>query len=380
MTDEFYLRCSQIVTSSNNIFIDFGDNTPLLDVSKLTYTVLDDEYRYHCSHTYEKQGVYKVKVYGKAYWGIMRNSDTNNLLSRCFAADLPVARNFASFASFARCAVRLLYVDFTDFTLKNGKATNASMIFYYAHNLIYAYGCAKTFKYFNYFSQMFVACYNLRDTDFVLHKQVANSTQLKAVFRNCRNLRKDVAKLFPDSRFTNTSLSSYSWFYNATSLYGTVPITKLISRQWWSKYAPIINWEFPTTAISNRMFGGCSDSIRNQLPYDFGGTIDDYIIKLIPDTDNISLPIMKLEYRDNLAATSSTMKFSFERNGYSQKTVNKGAYKYGVTVIIEDSKGNQIFRKRYTREWNGAGLETDDAIIGNKDLYFSLNVGGVYDY
>ena len=89
---------------------------------------------------------------------------------------------------------------------------------------------------------------------------------------------------------------------------------------------------------------------------------------------------MKLEYRDNLAATSSTMKFSFERNGYSQKTVNKGAYKYGVTVIIEDSKGNQIFRKRYTREWNGAGLETDDAIIGDKNLYFSLNVGGVYDY
>lgn len=56
----------------------------------------------HAAHTYESDGVYEIKIYGKDYYTINHQYIDNNKLCSVFTKDLKIASHIYNFSGFCR--------------------------------------------------------------------------------------------------------------------------------------------------------------------------------------------------------------------------------------------------------------------------------------
>jgi hypothetical protein len=98
----------------NDVIIDWGDGT-IEAIKDGKYTWKSGK-QYDLSHDYassmtEDVQTFIVKIYGKDYYTFRNNSfPNNNLISRIFDVDLPIASHIGNFASMCLGATRLTNV------------------------------------------------------------------------------------------------------------------------------------------------------------------------------------------------------------------------------------------------------------------------------
>jgi len=143
-----FLLTTCTLSSECDIVIDWGDgsspdhinqNEGIVSIS--TKSTIPERLKITVGHTYEKEGRYIVKVYGKDYFGINNNEPGNkyNCVSRCFEEDLQIADHVTSIASFANGSPKLLgVVRYSSYKAPFGKnVINMPSLFTNAKNLSY---------------------------------------------------------------------------------------------------------------------------------------------------------------------------------------------------------------------------------------------------
>ena len=203
-----------------------------------------------------------VKIYGKDYYTFRHNSyKPNNLISRIFASDLPIASFITNFASMAVGAARLLKVEFPHSTKPFSSVWNWSSCFNECANVVSITGFEDIKPRGDAIYDGFMAaCGNLTTTDFVIP---ASITDIPNIFAGDTKLVCDINDLIPKQGFSSSNIYIRAPFRSLTSMSGTVPADKL----WGDKY---INWIFKHS--SDRPFLYCSSEIRAQVPTSWGGT------------------------------------------------------------------------------------------------------------
>ena len=263
MVHSFNVRAYTMNYKDSDVIIDWGDGAfeAIADKSFVSEDIdnKDKETQYTVSHTYGTAGKYVIKVYGKRYYSITHGvANQNNLLCRILTADLPVASHLNNFASFARAAQRLIYVDAYECVNFGLNYANVAKMFYTCKNLISARGFSIRNKRNMSCDSMFASCLSLEFTDF----QVAHiRDNLSSLFSTCPKLAVNVSDIFKyfyvDS---GKSVNVFNLFVDNSRLTGTVPADKLWERR-------DITWLEPKAAFKN-----CPEEIRVQVPVSWGGT------------------------------------------------------------------------------------------------------------
>ena len=270
-THKFTLRSSNPV-EDNDVVIDWGDGT-VEAIKNGKYKWISNK-NYELSHDYSKSMKYNVqrfiiKIYGNNYYTFRHNSyENNNLISRIFTEDLPIASHIGNLASAAIHSKRLLKVHFPHSTTPYSNVWNWSYTFSCCENLQSVLGFEDIMLRGDaYYDGFMNECVNLKTTDFVIP---SSATSLKGIFDGDINLECDIEKILPLNGFSSSNILIKNVF-NKTKIYGTIPSEKL----WGDKN---INWKFEGT--SNMPFSGCSDEILSQVPKSWGGFVDDSNINL----------------------------------------------------------------------------------------------------
>lgn len=229
------------------------------NVAGEVYTISHD-YNYKNAMAFNSQK-YIVRVFGKDYYSIRHNeSNGNNLMSRIFENDLPVADHITNLASFAAYATRLLKVKLGHSTDVFIKAYNWSSVVDSCSNLISFTGFKKNVLRHNcIITSLFHECVSLEETDFVIPQGVS---AIGSVFENCGKLAKKIEDLIPAGGFSSKSIILYQTFWKAGALIGDVPTKYLFGD-------PNITWVINGT---NLPFADCNADIRKQVPVSWGGT------------------------------------------------------------------------------------------------------------
>lgn len=256
-----------------DVVIDWGDGTvqAIKDITWTTATHTAGK-SYELSHDYasamtQSSQRFVVKIYGKDYYTFRYNTyRANNLTSRIFAADLPIADHVTNFSSLAMAAIRLLKVKFPHSTGPYSNVWNWSSCFEYCDNLVSATGFEDLMLRGDaYYDLIFAVCPSLKSTDFVIPAAI---TEFQRIFHGCPNLECDINTLLPKRGFSSANIYIQSPFALCSKLYGTVPADKL----WGDKH---INWIIAPVAA--KPFTDCSETIRAQVPVAWGGTLDEII-------------------------------------------------------------------------------------------------------
>ena len=188
-THKFILR-SATPAKINDVIIDWGDGT----IEKINdgKHIFEDNKNYVLEHDYAasmKKDIEKfiVKIYGKDYYTFRSNDYAdNNLISRIFDIDLPIADHIANFASMCYGAKRLTKVKIPHSTKYITTAFNFASTFEKCINLIEVKGFEDSpLKADCIISNIFRDCANLTTTDFQIPKL---TTSIAGIFLNCAKL------------------------------------------------------------------------------------------------------------------------------------------------------------------------------------------------
>ena len=276
MTEEFSLWITKSRLETD-IIIDWGDGV-VEKLSELTPTAGADkdgqtDISVYVAHTYEVPNqVYTIKVYGKDYCRISRNSTKlsgdNRLICKCFTKDLPVATHLTNLASFCYSSPRLLKVSVESYSNIFLDVINLSSLFEACKNLITATGFNRLTNDIvkGGVSNFFSGNYALVTTDFVFPE---NTVACRNTFLNCQRLENTVNSFFPSNGFISKTIDVTRVFGNCKKLQG--PVNGDI---FWNDSN--INWTMdPTAANGTKMtpFTGCSDELLTQVPVSWGGTM-----------------------------------------------------------------------------------------------------------
>lgn len=269
-THKMTLRSSQ-EPENCDVVIDWGDGTiEAIKDNKFVSHIAGKSYElshdYSNKMTSDKQR-FIVKIYGKDYYTFRHNSyKNNNLMSRVFDKDLPIALHVNNFASIAIAANRLLNVHFPHSTAPYSNVFNWSYTFSECKNLQSVTGfedlVVRPDAWFDGFMQNSPS---LNFTDFVIP---AGCNSLKGIFHGCTDFSVDINKLIPVNGFISSNIFVKNLFVG-TKITGIVPADKL----WNDK-----NIKWKTESEKTTPFLNCPDEIRSQVPVSWGGTADNSII------------------------------------------------------------------------------------------------------
>ena len=261
---KFTLRSANPV-DDNDVIIDWGDGT--------IEAIKDGKYEWKSNKSYELVHDYSekmtetsqkfiVKIYGRNYYTFRNNSyKDNNLISRIFDADLPIANHISNFASMCYGATRLLKVKFPHSTKYVTDAYNFASTFEFATNLISVTGFEDNpLNSDCIVANIFNGDVSLQETDFVIPKGV---TSIAGVFHDCKSLSTDISKIIPSNGFAYDNINAGAAFANTPSLTGVIPDYLL--------------WNSGKTFKSQSAF--YQSSLSSQAPKSWGGTLEDLIIK-----------------------------------------------------------------------------------------------------
>lgn len=264
----------------NDVVIDWGDGT-VEAISDGKYA-WKSEKQYDLEHDYASSITsanqrFIVKIYGKNYYTFRHNSyPDNNLISRIFDKDLPLATHIGTLASTCLGAKRLLKVKFPSYTAPYSDIYIWSSTFKNCKNIISITGFEDIYLKSNSLIEgTFEGCSSLIETDFIIPPK---ANIIYTTFRGCTNLAVDINTLIPKNGFSSTNIEIAGLFNNASMLSGNVPADKL----WNDKN---ITWNITPPWSGSKLlpFTGCSDEILAQVPMSWGGTASDDIID-----DNLS--------------------------------------------------------------------------------------------
>lgn len=275
-------------TGESDVVVDWGDGNihSVSDQAVSSYTTNTVIY-YLMEHTYQLDGVYTIKIYGKNYYGIRHSYSTEfsgykfdslyNLMCRCFSDDLPVARNVTNLARFGYNCLNLVKVSISRNNWCN-YVSNYTTAFAGCLNLKSFTGCS--FYRLLYCSEFFSNAQNLTTTDFYIP---STAVSFISCFYQCFNLVADVNDLFDTIKFKGRSYAGSTVLALCRKLTGTVS----------SKLADVL-WNDSDIAWTNTgsFFVQCPSNIRNGVPVSWGGTASDDIIK-----PNLEQKIAKLEQK-----------------------------------------------------------------------------------
>lgn len=258
-----------------DVVIDWGDGN-IEAIKDMTWTTTNHTVgkSYELAHDYasamtQSSQRFIVKIYGKDYYTFRHNLyKDNNLISRIFDSDLPIAKHVTNFASMAFSADRLLKVHFPHSTAPFTYVYNWSSCFNECPNVVSITG----FEDINLRSDaiydgFMAACGNLVTTDFIFP---AGLSRIQNIFTGDVKLARDINDFFPKQGFSSANIMIRAPFAYCKSITGTVQVDKL-----WNN--PNIVWTFEHT--TDRPFRLCSDELRAQVPISWGGTASDDIIK-----------------------------------------------------------------------------------------------------
>lgn len=186
---KFTLR-SAVDVQDNDVIIDWGDGT--------IEAIKDGKYewksgkQYDLSHDYassmtEDVQTFIVKIYGKDYYTFRNNSfPNNNLISRIFDVDLPIASHIGNFASMCLGATRLINVAIPHSTKYVTTAFNFSSTFESAVNLVSVTGFEDSpLRCDCLISNIFNKCKSLTTTDFAIP---SCALSIAGIFAGCASL------------------------------------------------------------------------------------------------------------------------------------------------------------------------------------------------
>lgn len=262
MSHRFIIR-SEEPQNSHDVIVDWGDGntTSLKDV---TPNGSAGNYQYDISHTYQRNGKYTIKIFGRMYFALQQtpinNSTYPNILCRALESDLPVASHLRNFSSFCRYAKHLLRVK--SFNSKvNNQYTNIAAMFLGCSNLLAVSGLSAANKNLTAYNQLFYQCSSLQTVSFNITTSGTGCVQL---FEDCTSAAINVEEVF---RYFNPpkglTINVKQLFMNCSNLTGIVPADKL-----WKNTD--ITW-----TNTDMVFTGCSDEIRAQVPVSWGGTMEE---------------------------------------------------------------------------------------------------------
>lgn len=316
-----------------DVVIDWGDGT-VEAIKDGNYVGHTEGKSYELSHDYSTNMTgniqrFIVKIYGKDYYTFRHNSyASNNLISRIFDAELPIADHVTNFASMCLGAMRLLKVKLLHSTSPYVNVFNWSSCFQQCTNLLSVTGFEDVIISNDVIiSSIFRFCSNLIETDFRL---VSCAPEYSGVFQGCEKLEKDINDLLPKEGFGLDKVNVHVTFTNMKKLYGTIDSTML-----WNNP----NKEFLTRTTAT--FAGCSAEIIKQVPKSWGGSN-----KAI-DTQ---LTLKKLIRDNNVSATDFTA---------------WQVYAHDYEIPSDSDEIGRVV-------WNDASLLVTDKLIANNTQSFYI--------
>jgi hypothetical protein len=262
----------------NDVVIDWGDGC-VEALADGKYEWIKNK-QYNIEHDYadamtEDVQKFIVKIYGKNYYTFRHNdavtlssnntklTASNNLISRIFDVDLPIASHITNFASMCYGALRLIEVKIPHSTKYITDGYNFSSTFQYAENLVSVTGFVDNLLRSNcHVGNMFAYCYSLTTTDMEIPAIPATSEStgnptIGGIFNNCSKLTAKVEKLLPGGGFAVNNVDMNLAFYNTSALTGTIPVDRLWnSGKTWNK--------------TSSTFKG--SALASQAPTNWGGT------------------------------------------------------------------------------------------------------------
>lgn len=274
-----------------DVVIDWGDGT-VEAIRDLTWTSENHSVgkSYELSHDYstvaskDENGQWRkfiVKIYGKNYYTFRHNSyKNNNLVSRAFDVDLPVASHIGNFASMLYGAKRILSVKFPHSASPYSDVWNWSSCFSYCINAQYIFGFEDiNLKATAHLNGLFEGCNSLTDTDF---KYPAGITEITTTFAQCYRLQKNLAKFFPKYGFASAVISITAPFYACNSatledVTGAIPVNEVLWNSETTKWI-VVPWKTSSgnwLPFSSAFTNATNAHIKSTIPVSWGGTLAD---------------------------------------------------------------------------------------------------------
>ena len=230
---KFTLRSANPI-ENNDVVVDWGDGC-IEVIADGKYEWIKNK-QYNLEHDYAEsmtENVQKfiVKIYGKNYYTFRCNEAvvadgvkltlSNNLISRIFDVDLPMAPHISNFSSICYGALRLFSVTIPHSTKYITDGYNFSSTFQWAENLTSVMGFEDNLLRSNcHVSCMFKYCYSLIETDFTIPACVIS---ISDIFYDCKKLSVKIENLLPAGGFALTNINMNLAFGNTISLTGTPP-------------------------------------------------------------------------------------------------------------------------------------------------------------
>ena len=207
---------------------------------------------------------FTIKIYGRDYYTFRHNSyKENNLISRIFDKDLPIASHVTNLASMGIYAKRLLSVNIPHSSDYITNAYNIAGVFANCTNLITVMGFEDNPLRTNcIINNIFSGDKSLQTTDFKL-TACPNDNTYGNCFNACQKLDKDIKDLIPAQGFNCYNASMAYTFRNTKKLKGTIPNN--------------LFWDSHKFALSTSTFQ--NSALANQAPESWGGTASNDIIK-----------------------------------------------------------------------------------------------------
>lgn len=253
-----------------DVVIDWGDGTveAIKDNKFVSHSAGKS---YELAHDYAEAMTadtqkFIVKIYGKNYYTFRNNSyKKNNLMSRIFEADLPIASHIRNFASMAIGATRLLKVQFPHSTIPFTEVFNWSSCFTGCTNLISITGFEDIHIKEDAILNGIFQESGLVTTDFVFPTGI---TKMLNTFTICTSLEMNIEDLFPEEGFGASKIDIRSPFHATYKLKGTVPAHIL----WANKRTKWNILPYVTSGGTYMPFSSSDAAIKAQVPQSWGGT------------------------------------------------------------------------------------------------------------
>lgn len=279
MIHVFEIR-SQHYQHEQNIVIDWGDGSvdevrtaptkaesTVGNTNGIYYSDMDSEKQcsIFCTHKYTMPGRYIAKIWGNTYWGLRCAVANKNIISRVFDNDLPTYSGCYNFSRLCYNSLKLQQVITPKYHNAIRSIANTTDTFGGCKNLLKAEGFSPYL--FNSVVRapcgMFKNCTNLQSTDVTLAPVAASKSYNTEMYLNCENLEADLVKLLPELGFANRIVPMNKTFYGC----------KKLTCSNWDLVASIL-WEDTSKIWQNtsQCFVGCSDELREHIPYEWGGT------------------------------------------------------------------------------------------------------------
>ena len=281
MTATFVLR-SVWPLSGSDVIIDWGDKSEKTSIAQLvsgksfkeisSFVEYDpnaiakdyNEANIKVEHTYNTQGKYIVKFYGKKYFGFaskINGTAIETIVSRVFDYDLPIAKHLNCLNNIAYASKRLLKVEIPSYFMSTG-LYNINAMFNHNINLISVIGFRHLQNSIRTATDMFNDCTSLKFTDFVFPGYIKDGT-LSKMFYNCKSLAVDLNSMLPAVGFIGDTINVSNVFNRCSAL--TISDIDNVASKLWNNTK--INWTNTSTAFAN-----CSTDLRSQIPTTWGGT------------------------------------------------------------------------------------------------------------